>query len=56
MNAATSVGVRLRKFNGQEVLTVSYYRFLISNEVYHPFADGDKIGDIINTRPELDIL
>jgi hypothetical protein len=55
INAATSAGVKLRNFNGQEVLTVSYHGFLISKEVYHPSADEDKIGDIIDTRPELDI-
>lgn len=55
MNPATSAGVKLRRFDGQEVLTVSYHGFLISQEVYHPFADEDKIGDIIGARPELDI-
>jgi hypothetical protein len=55
MNAATSAGVKLRRFDGKEVLTVSHHGFLISQEVYHPFADEDKIGDIIDARPELDI-
>jgi hypothetical protein len=55
MNAATSAGVKLRRFDGQEVLTVSHHGFLTSQEVYHPFADEDKIGDVIDARPELDI-
>lgn len=56
MNAATSAGVKLWRFDGEEVLTISHHHgFLISNEVYHPFVDEDKIGDIIDTRPELDI-
>jgi hypothetical protein len=55
MNAATSAGIKLRQFDGQEVLTVSHHRFLVSKEVYHPYAGEDKIGDIIDTRPELDI-
>jgi hypothetical protein len=29
--------------------------YLASNEVFHPAADGDKIGDIVNRYPELDI-
>jgi hypothetical protein len=55
MNAVTSAGIKLRRFDGQEVLTVSYHRFLVSKEVYHLYAGEDKIGNIINTRPELDI-
>lgn len=55
MNAATSSGVKLRRLDGREVLTVSHHGFLISQEVYHPFADEDKIGDVIDTRSELDI-
>jgi hypothetical protein len=47
--------VKLRRLDGQEVLTVSYQGFLISQEVYHPFADEDKIGDVVDARPELDI-
>ncbi|KAL5324693.1 hypothetical protein ACEPPN_009241 [Leptodophora sp. 'Broadleaf-Isolate-01'] len=55
VNAATSAGVKLRHFDGREVLTVAHHGFLISKEVYHPYAGEDKIGDIIDTRPELDI-
>jgi hypothetical protein len=55
INAATSAGVKLRRFDRQEVRTISYYRFLISQEVYHPFANEDMIGDIIDARPELNI-
>lgn len=51
MNAATSAGIKLRRFGGQEVLTVSHHGFLVSKEVYHPYAGEDKIGDIIDTRP-----
>ena len=46
MNAATSAGVKLRRFDGQEELTVSYHGLLISQEVYHPSTDEDKIGDL----------
>lgn len=52
-NAATSAGVKLRNINGKEALTVSQHGFLNSNEVYHPFASGDKIGEIADERPEL---
>ncbi|TVY39746.1 hypothetical protein LOCC1_G005486 [Lachnellula occidentalis] len=55
INAATSAGVKLRRFDGQEALTVSHHGSLISQEVYHPSADEDKIGDVIDARPELDI-
>lgn len=37
------------------MLTVSYHGFLNSGQVYHPSAVEDKIGDIIDARPELDI-
>jgi hypothetical protein len=39
MNAATSAGVKLRRFDGEEVLTISHHGFLISNKVYHPFVE-----------------
>ncbi|KAH8682817.1 hypothetical protein BGZ60DRAFT_398780 [Tricladium varicosporioides] len=55
INAATSAGVKLRRFDGKEVLTVSHHSFLTSQEVYHPFANEDRIGDVIDTREELDI-
>jgi hypothetical protein len=55
INTASSAGVKLRKSTGEEVLTVTHHGFLISTEVFHPFADGDKIGDVINTRPDLDV-
>ncbi|RDW60715.1 hypothetical protein BP6252_12098 [Coleophoma cylindrospora] len=43
MNAATSAGVKLRQqFDGKEVITVANHGFLISREVYHPFAHEDK--------------
>jgi hypothetical protein len=45
MNAATSAGVRLRKFNEQEVLTVSYHEFLIKRSFsrLRPPASRDPI-------------
>jgi hypothetical protein len=46
MNAATSAGVKLRRFDGQEELTVSYHGLLIFQEVYHPSTDEDKIDDL----------
>jgi hypothetical protein len=55
LNAATSAGIKLRKVNGQEVLTVSNHGFLISKEVYHPHVDEEKIGDVLDRRPELDV-
>ncbi|KAG9237870.1 hypothetical protein BJ875DRAFT_516761 [Amylocarpus encephaloides] len=55
VNATTSAGIKLRHFDGQEVLTVAHHGFLISKEVYHPYVGEDKIGDVIDTRPELDI-
>lgn len=55
VNAATSAGVKLRRIDGREAITVSYHGFLTSKEVYHPFADEDKIGDVTDERPELDI-
>ena len=55
INAATSAGIKLRRFNGKEVLTVSHHGFLVSREVYYPYAGEDQIGDIINTRLELNI-
>ena len=54
---ATSAGVRLRNSKtGQDVVTVAHHGFLYSNEVYHPTGeDGVRIGEIIDSRPELDV-
>ncbi|MCJ1347970.1 hypothetical protein MMC31_006200 [Peltigera leucophlebia] len=54
---ATSAGVRLRNSStGQDVVTVAYHGFRFSNEVYHPTEeDGVRIGDVIDSRPELDV-
>lgn len=54
---ATSAGVRLRNSKtGQDVVTVAHHGFLYSNEVYHPTEeDGVRIGEIIDSRPELDV-
>lgn len=55
-NAATTCGVKLRNLAGEEVLTVSNHGFLTSKEVHHPFVNGgDLIGEVVDTRPELDI-
>ncbi|ELR07047.1 hypothetical protein VC83_03350 [Pseudogymnoascus destructans] len=55
VNAGTSAGVKIRNHNGTEVLTVSHHGFLGSNDVFHPTASGEKVGEVIDTRPELDI-
>lgn len=54
---ATSAGVRLRNsLNHREVITVANHGFLFSDEVYHPSEeDGDRVGDVVGRRPELDI-
>jgi hypothetical protein len=36
-------------------VSVANHGFLAGDEVFHPTADGDKIGDIVNRYPELDI-
>jgi hypothetical protein len=36
-------------------LTVAHHGFLAGDEVFHPSPDGDKIGDIVDRYPELDI-
>ncbi|KAJ5419875.1 uncharacterized protein N7487_003425 [Penicillium crustosum] len=54
-NAATTCGIKIRNLAGEEMLTVANHDFLSSKEVYHPFVNGDLVGDIIDTRPELDI-
>ncbi|KAJ5184433.1 hypothetical protein N7491_007702 [Penicillium cf. griseofulvum] len=53
--SASSAGVKLRNLRGEEVLTVANHAFLYSDEVYHPYVHHEKIGDVIDTRPELDI-
>jgi hypothetical protein len=54
---ATTAGVRLRNSRGQDFMTVANNGFLFSPEVYHPSADEDgvKIGDVVQTYPELDV-
>ena len=55
---ATSAGVRLRNSKtSQDVVTVAYHGFLFLNEVYQPTEedDGVRIGDVIDSRPELDV-
>jgi hypothetical protein len=51
---STTCGILLRKGASRRV-TVANHGFLASDEVFHPTADGDKIGDIIDRYPELDI-
>lgn len=54
--AATTCGVKIRKSTGEERLTVANHGFLASREVYHPFVEGgDLIGEVVDTRSELDI-
>lgn len=38
------------------MVTVANHGFLISNEVYHPTQeDGVRIGDVVYSRPELNV-
>ncbi|KAJ5543359.1 hypothetical protein N7461_009362 [Penicillium sp. DV-2018c] len=53
--AATTCGIKICNLAGEEMLTVSNHGFLSSEEVYHPSADGDLIGKVVDSRPELDI-
>ena len=56
VTAATTCGIKMRNLLGEEVLTVANHGFLSSRKVYHPFVNGgDLIGNVIDTRPELDI-
>ncbi|KAJ5894096.1 hypothetical protein N7495_005787 [Penicillium taxi] len=54
-NCATSSGVKIRNSVGQEALTVAHHGFLTSNAVFHPRVNGDQIGQIFHSLPELDI-
>jgi hypothetical protein len=51
---STTCGILLRK-GVSKCVSVANHGFLASNEVFHPAANGDKIGDIVNRYPELDI-
>lgn len=55
VNAATTLGLKLKHVDGREILTVAHHAFLASQEVFHPHAGADKIGRVIDTRPELDV-
>lgn len=55
VNCATTSGVRIRNSRGEDALTVAHHGFLLSTEVYHPRASADKIGEVFDTRPDLDI-
>jgi hypothetical protein len=51
---STTCGVLLRKGPSMRV-TVANHGFLDRSEVFHPAADGDKIGDIVHRYEKLDI-
>ncbi|CRG90762.1 hypothetical protein PISL3812_07807 [Talaromyces islandicus] len=51
---STTCGVLMRK-GGTRRVSVANHGFVQTCEVYHPAYDGDKIGDIVNRSPELDI-
>jgi hypothetical protein len=51
---STTCGILLRKGASMRI-SVANHGFLAGDEVFHPTADGDKIGDIVNRYPELDI-
>lgn len=50
---STTCGILLRKGTSKRV-SVANHGVLASNDVFHPAADGDKIGEIVNRYPELD--
>lgn len=52
---STTCGIRLRKGPTQCVSVAKHGLLLAGNEVFHPGPDGDKIGDVVDSRPELDI-
>ena len=51
---STTCGILLQKGSSQS-LSVANHGFLGTSDVYHPTADGDKIGEIVDRYPELDI-
>jgi hypothetical protein len=51
---STTCGILLRKGPSMFV-SVANHGFLAGDKVFHPAADGDKIGDIVDRYPELDI-
>jgi hypothetical protein len=51
---STTCGILLRKGASMRI-SVANHGFLAGDEVFHPTADGDKIGDIVDRYPELDI-
>jgi hypothetical protein len=55
VNAATTLGVKIRKARGEEVVTVAHHGFLLLNEVHHPRVGEDMVGTVPDTRPELDV-
>ncbi|KAJ5604535.1 hypothetical protein N7510_009689 [Penicillium lagena] len=54
-NFATTSGVKIRNPRGEEALTVANHGFLLSTEVYHPRASADRIGEVFDRRPEIDV-
>ncbi|KOS42617.1 hypothetical protein ACN38_g6477 [Penicillium nordicum] len=53
-NFSTTTGILLRKGTNCYI-TVANHGFLGSQQIYHPTPYGDKIGDIVERYPELDI-
>jgi len=51
---STTCGILLRKGASMRV-SVANHGFLAGDEVFHPTPDGDKIGDIVDRYPELDV-
>ena len=37
------------------LITASHHNFLAGNDVYHPWENGEKIGEVVDQYPELDI-
>ena len=51
---STTCGIRLRK-GVSEYVSVANHGFLAGDEVFHPDPEGDKIGDVVDRYPELDV-
>ena len=51
---STTCGILLRK-GATKYVSVANHGFSVGNEVFHPACDGDKIGEIADRYPELDI-
>ena len=51
---STTCGILLRKGTTKR-FTVANHGFTNMTEVFHPSPDGDKVGDIVDRYPELDV-